>query len=357
MKISVFPRYSRLGASSRLRMYQPDANLRAAGLQPDMHPLFDDAYLRSIYAGRTAGGATLAALWRRLVDLGQARHADLLWIEAELLPWLPWAIERAVLPRGVRYALDYDDAVFHRYDLHRLGPVRRLLGRKLDHMMAGSALVTAGNSYLADRAIRAGARRVEIVPTVVDTGIYCPAVRTGGDAPCIGWIGSPSTWTDYMAPMLPTLIETASRSGARLMTVGAVRAAASNPWLEQRDWSEETEVGCIQEMDIGVMPLDDSPWARGKCGYKLIQYMACGLPVVASPVGVNAEIIEHGVNGILATTHEEWDAALTTLLRDPDLRWRMGAAGRRKVEEAYSLHVWGPRLAALLADVADRARQ
>ena len=357
MKVSVFPRYSRLGASSRLRMYQPEVHLRALGLQPDMRPLFDDAYLRSLYAGRTAGRATLAALWRRLVDLRQARLANLLWIQAELLPWLPWAIERAVLPRGVRYALDYDDAVFHRYDLHRLGLVRQLLGRKLDHMMAGSALVTAGNRYLADRAIRAGARRVEIVPTVVDTGIYFPVVRTSGGAPCIGWIGSPSTWLDYMAPMLPTLIETASRFGARLMTVGAVRAAPSNPWIEQRDWSEETEVARIQEMDIGVMPLDDSPWARGKCGYKLIQYMACGLPVVASPVGVNAEIVEHGVNGFLATTHEEWDAALTTLLRDPDLRRRMGAAGRRKVEEEYSLQVWGPRLAALLADVADRARR
>jgi hypothetical protein len=121
-------------------------------------------------------------------------------------------------------------------------------------------------------------------------------------------------------------------------------------------WSEDSEVAMIQSMDIGIMPLTDSPWARGKCGYKLIQYMACGLPVVASPVGVNADIVEHGVNGFLATTEDEWRQALTTLLRDPDLRRRMGAAGRRKVETDYSLQVWGPRVAAIFHEIAGGGR-
>ena len=99
------------------------------------------------------------------------------------------------------------------------------------------------------------------------------------------------------------------------------------------------------------MPLPDDPWSRGKCGYKLIQYMACGLPVVASPIGVNREIVEHGVNGFLAETPEEWEQALRTLLADPQLRERMGRAGRRKVEEHYSLQVTGPRVVALLHSV------
>src|SRR6056297_1871598 len=104
-------------------------------------------------------------------------------------------------------------------------------------------------------------------------------------------------------------------------------------------------------MDIGVMPLPDTPWMRGKCGYKLIQYMACGLPVIASPVGVNAEIVEHGVNGFLVGTDEEWKSALTILLKDPDLRRRMGREGRKKVEREYSLQVQGPRVARLLREV------
>lgn len=100
------------------------------------------------------------------------------------------------------------------------------------------------------------------------------------------------------------------------------------------------------------MPLPDTSWARGKCGYKLIQYMACGLPVVASPVGVNREIVEHGVNGFLAKSDEEWRAAIETLLSDAELRHRMGASGRRKVEEEYSLQVWGPRVVQMLQDIA-----
>jgi len=107
-------------------------------------------------------------------------------------------------------------------------------------------------------------------------------------------------------------------------------------------------------MDIGVMPMPDTPWTRGKCGYKLIQYMACGLPVVAAPVGVNAEIVEHGVNGFLASTDQEWREALSTLLANPELRRRMGAAGRKKVEEHYSLQVWGPRVAELLRSVIEK---
>ena len=105
------------------------------------------------------------------------------------------------------------------------------------------------------------------------------------------------------------------------------------------------------------MPLPETPWTRGKCAYKLIQYMACGLPVVASPVGVNCEVVEHGVNGFLAATNEEWRSAVETLMSDADLRRRMGNAGRKKVEESYSLQVWGPRVAQMLRRVADEGRK
>jgi glycosyltransferase involved in cell wall biosynthesis len=111
-------------------------------------------------------------------------------------------------------------------------------------------------------------------------------------------------------------------------------------------------VADILDMDLGLMPLMDTPWARGKCGYKLIQYMACGLPVIASPVGVNREIVQHGVNGFLAETDSEWRTALSTLLGDPALRLTMGQAGRKMVEDRYSLQVWGPRVAEMLVRAA-----
>jgi glycosyltransferase involved in cell wall biosynthesis len=294
----------------------------------------------------------------RVAVLRRKPRPDLIWLEYEALPWLPWAIEQALLPSGVPIVSDYDDAVFHRYDQHTIAPVRWLLGDKIDGVMAASALVLAGNDYLEARARRARARVVEIVPTVVDITSYSLRSRMPGETGLrIGWIGTPSTWSAYMEPLMPLLASVAASYGARLTAVGPGRDATQHPLLDQLPWSEDTEVASIQAMDIGIMPLTDTPWSRGKCGYKLIQYMACGLPVVASPIGVNAEIVEHGVNGFLATTEAEWREALEILLRDPALRDRMGQQGRHKIERQYSLQVWGPRVAALLRDVAVKGQE
>ena len=281
--------------------------------------------------------------------------ADAIWLEKEALPWVPAGLEKGLWPKDVPVISDYDDAVFHRYDLHRLGAVRRCLGRKIDHVMTRSDLVMAGNAYLAERAEKARARRVEIVPTVVDTDVYTMAKpNIDRDGPFMGWIGTPSTWTEYMEPMIELLASVAAETGARLRAVGAAKSAA-HPILDTLPWSEKSEVALIQSMDIGLMPLTDTPWARGKCGYKLIQYMACGLPVVASPVGVNTEIVDQGVNGFLASTETEWREALVTLLRDPDLRAQMGSAGRAKIEAEYSLQTWGPKVAKMLKETARAA--
>jgi glycosyltransferase involved in cell wall biosynthesis len=333
---------------------QYDRYLLAEGLTTSFDPLFTDGYLQSLYSGQTTLGHAMTAYARRTRQLLRAGHASLLWLEKEALPWLPWEVEHAILPRTVPFAVDYDDAVFHRYDLHRSAFVRRLLGRKLDKLMASAALVTAGNSYLADRAIAAGASRVEIVPTVVDLTAYTQRCAPFSEtAPTIGWIGSPSTWAEYMAPMLPLLQQAARLAGARIVAVGAGSAAAALPINDNLPWTEDSEVACIHAIDVGVMPLTDTPWSRGKCGFKLIQYMACGIPVIASPVGANVEIVQHGVNGFLASSQTEWAEALRLLLHDPGLRARMGQEGRRTVERNYSLQVWGPRVAQMLRRVAD----
>jgi hypothetical protein len=121
-------------------------------------------------------------------------------------------------------------------------------------------------------------------------------------------------------------------------------------YYEFRPWTEQTEVAELQHFDVGVMPLPDSPWERGKCGYKLVQYLGCGKPVIASPVGANRWIVEQGANGFLAETPEEWKAALSTLLREPGLRSRFGQAGRTKVEREFCIQVNGPKLVATLRE-------
>ncbi len=357
MKALMLTRYERSGASSRLRMMQYGDALHLEGIEHSLAPFLDNSYLERLYSGRSTFGPALDAYARRILQLIQARKSDLLWVEKEALPWLPWGIERGLLPNAVPLVVDYDDAVFHGYDLHRSATIRRLLGRKLDRLMASASLITAGNSYLAARAKAAGAQRVEIVPTVVNMTSYTRRPQPFlENAATIGWIGSPSTWTEYMAPMMPLLTQAAETAGARIAAVGAGRAATAHPLLDTLPWTEHSEVARIHEMDIGIMPLTDTPWARGKCGYKLIQYMACGIPVIASPVGVNSEIVEHGVNGFLASSDTEWAEALQILLRDPALRARMGEAGRGKVERYYSLQVWGGRVAEMLREVTNTDR-
>jgi glycosyltransferase involved in cell wall biosynthesis len=224
--------------------------------------------------------------------------------------------------------------------------------------MKSSQLVTAGNAYLADRARKAGAVHVEVVPTVVDLSAYSVRfISFSNTAVRVGWIGTPNTWNAFGQTLHTQINDTLAAHGARFCAVGAELEARRVGNLEVIAWSEDTEVDAIQSMDIGVMPLPDTPWARGKCGYKLIQYMACGLPVVASPVGVNKEIVEHGVNGFLAESDAEWRTAIEALLSDADLRRRMGAAGRKKVEDSYSLQVWGPRVAQMMRQVADEGRK
>ncbi|MCR6496047.1 glycosyltransferase family 4 protein [Thermomonas sp. S9] len=355
MRLQALTRYGRMGASSRLRMMQFAPALARHGIDVRFDCLLDDRYLGGLYRGASRFDAVVRAYTRRLRDGFRSRNADVIWLEKEALPWVPAFIEAKLIPASVPIVSDYDDAIFHRYDQHESAIVRRLLGKKIDQVMARSALVMAGNRYLADRALAAGAQRVEVIPTVVDSASY--QMRPQADArqlPVIGWIGTPSTWNEYMAPMLPLLTDVAARQGARLLVVGAGRTVAPHALIDSLPWSEESEVARIQQMDIGLMPLTDTPWARGKCGYKLIQYMACGLPVVASPVGVNCEIVEHGVNGFLASTDAEWRDAVGTLAGDAGLRFRMGAAGRRRVETQYSLQAWEDRIVELLRGTAGK---
>ena len=318
-------------------------------------PLFDDEYLKRLYWGMNRSAKSVAQRYaHRVRELAHAVDADMLWIEKEVLPYLPFRLERALMPRGVPYMVDYDDAVFHNYDLSDRLWMRVLLGRKIDQVMAGSAMVTCGNDYLAKQALRAGARRVEYLPSVVDTQRYPVAPSPKNNSLVIGWIGSPST-QHYVTELSPVLARLGKKHGARLVLVGAQPQVAEhfdNLAVQVLPWSEATEVEQIARFDIGIMPLRDGCWERGKCGYKLIQYMACGKPVVASSVGVNPQIVEHGEHGFLVDTSEQWDTAIRQLAVDAELRRRMGQAGRSRVKNEYSLETWAPRLVRLLSSMS-----
>jgi glycosyltransferase involved in cell wall biosynthesis len=216
--------------------------------------------------------------------------------------------------------------------------------------MQHASCVIAGNGYLAARAKQAGAQRIERIPTGVDHRRYTQVVHGERAQIVIGWVGSPAT-QKYLFDIRHALAQVCAKHHACLLLVGAnaqmVEQLAGIP-VERVEWSEDTEAAAIARMDIGIMPLVDGPWERGKCGYKLIQYMASGLPVVASPVGVNVDIVRQGENGYLATDDAAWADAMQRLVSDTSLRQRMGSAGREQVEREYSLSAQAPRLAAVL---------
>ncbi|MEZ5420594.1 MAG: glycosyltransferase [Vicinamibacterales bacterium] len=198
------------------------------------------------------------------------------------------------------------------------------------------------------------------MPSVVDLRDYPPPpeapATTGIDRPfTVGWIGSPST-TRYVQSLAEVLARVAASGPLRAVAVGASPLVMPGVALEQHPWSKAGEADEIAGFDVGVMPLDDAPWERGKCGYKLIQYMASARPVVASPVGVNVELAIPGVTGEIATTPDDWVGALERLRAMPAERLRLGANGRALVERQYALQVTAPRLAALLHEVAGEGR-
>ncbi|WP_375402478.1 glycosyltransferase family 4 protein [uncultured Sphingomonas sp.] len=352
--ILLLPRYGDLGPSSRLRMGQFVPRLRAAGATVRVLPFFDDAYLRTLFGEEAKPKlASLRAYWRRAAGLLREK-ADLVWVERELFPFLPGAFERALSARSIPYVVDWDDAVFHRYDRHPCGLVRRSLGRKFDPLLRGAAATTPGSAYLARYMAAHGARRVVTVPTVLDPGRYHPGPRERGERLRLGWIGTPAN-ARYLSIVAEALRLIGGNVPVTLVTIGAPALGELPVPQEAHDWTEAGEADLLATIDVGVMPLADRSYERGKCGYKLIQYMASGRAVIASPVGVNADIVDPEV-GLLADTPAQWADAIRTLAADPERAQAMGQAGRRRVEEQYSIDVAGHALIDLFASImrADR---
>jgi glycosyltransferase involved in cell wall biosynthesis len=351
MKVLYFTKYSRKGASSRLRSFQYFPFLEKENVQVTVSPLFNDEYLTNLYLGKVSKWTVAKGYFQRFYKLLSVRYYDRVFIEYELFPYLPAWGEFFLKLLRVKYIVDYDDAIFHNYDLSPNKIVRNLLGKKIDKVMKYSTCVIAGNNYLAERAKKAGANKICIMPTVIDIQRYKIKKRGNNDKIIIGWIGSPSTlkYIKIIDTALQYLVE---KYKVQINIVGAKAAndigAIKN--VEYINWQEDTEVTSISNFDIGIMPLNDSPWEEGKCSYKLIQYMAAGLPIVASPVGMNKEVVTGGENGFLVNTEEEWIKALEQYILSGEKRVLHGLAGRAKVEEKYCVQVTHKSLLKILKE-------
>lgn len=351
------------GPSSRYRIYQYREIFAARQVELDILPAFSSAYMTAeshfgFERWRRRSQAALSAAWRRVGQLARLRTARVsngglvgVIIERELYPRLPEVFEQRLLRMlgGLPYALEFDDAMY-------LSPGRR---EKYPHLLEGAAGVVVGNETLAIYA-RQFNDRVLVVPTTLQLRRYPaksvvaprPAPR-GGAKLRIGWLGLPYNFP-HLRAIAPALAEVCQRFAAELVVISARPPdglAQLGVPVAFVPWSEEREVEQLRCLDIGIMPLDDTPFAAGKCGLKLLQYMAVGLPVVASPVGVNRQIIADGVQGYLASTVEQWRDALVALLDSAERRLGMGALGRQRVAEGYEHEVWGHRLVDFYGEV------
>jgi glycosyltransferase involved in cell wall biosynthesis len=354
------------GAGCRFRVAQFIPYLRSVGIEVTLRSLFDVDFFRLVYKHghyvRKASAFTALSL-RYLTSLRDARRFDAILIYREIFPIGPAVIER-LLGAGQRppIVFDFDDAIFLPSVSDANRPILPLKAPgKVATIIRHSDHVIAGNAYLAAYA-RRFSDAVTVIPTVVDTTRFVPRLdavsgngANGARAPIVGWIGSPTT-ASYIRSLAPVLKRTGARHRFVLRVSGAGEPLdVPGVATEQPPWALDREVELFNTCDIGVYPLADDEWSRGKCGFKAIEFMACGVPVVASAVGVNREIIEDGVNGFLASTDDEWVGKLEQLLADRDLRRRLGEAGRRTIEARYSLRVHAPQLAATLRSVVDRA--
>lgn len=351
LRVLILTRYGRKGASSRLRFFQFLPLFEKAEIDFTVQSLFSDELLSQKYSiGKYDFSSLVSAYAARVCVLFKRKQFDLVWIEKEALPMLPTTIEHFFL-RDIPYILDFDDAIFHQYDEHPNVYVRYFLGARIDHLMSRAFMVIAGNDYLAQRARNAGCSRVELLPTVIDLARYVPKRFIDEESSIcrIVWIGSPAT-KKYLQLLKAPLTALRRTHSFKLRVIGVSEFEIPSVDVETVKWEEATEVEALRDCDIGVMPLIDGSWERGKCGYKLIQYMACGLPVVGSSIGVNPEIIRQGVTGFLVNANEDWVRSLAALIDDAAVRCRLGLSGRKRVEESYCVQQVGPRLINLLQE-------
>lgn len=301
-------------------------------------------------AGHSLDLLALPKRWWSRVWLYRRLRDSSVVLQRRLLP----AWELNFLRRQVRHLLfDLDDAVFLRDSYHRKGLHDPGRLSRFNAVVRASDAIVAGNSFLASQAEAAAPRRVQVIPTCVEVARYPVAAHAEkSTGVTLVWVGSSSTLQglDAVRPML----EEVGRQvpGVRLKLICDRFLQFKHLPVIECPWSESTEAREIADADIGISWIPDDLWSRGKCGLKVLQYLAAGVPVVANPVGVHPEMIQSGGTGLLARTPAEWIAALRRLAEDAPLRRRCGAAGRRLVEQRYSVPAGATLWSSLLTSLA-----
>jgi glycosyltransferase involved in cell wall biosynthesis len=324
--------YPIAGPSARYRVYAYRQPMQARGINLDIRPFLSPKAFELRMNGKKYHPLVMVRIVLAVVErLWQARLVnrkyDLIYIHRQTVPFIHQRFDALFLQAGLPIVFDMDDAVFTEYSI--------------DQLLQGSAAATVGNAYLAEYVRRISPRtHVAIVPTVVDTDVYTPKILDpAAQRLVVGWIGTASTFRRYLMPVLPRLVGACRAAGAEFRVIAStdIKETVEMAGAVFVPWNLQTEVDELKRFDVGVMPLTDDDYVRGKCAFKLIQYGAVGIPGVGTHIGANSEVVQDGISGYLTNSPEEMVSRLETLLEDARLRGEMGVAARRTVENRFSL--------------------
>jgi len=345
--LAIMPALYDTSPGQRYRLEQWEPLLRERGVEITYAPFEDEELHALLYKPGLMGKKiqlVTRALGRRMSLIRNARDYDLVYILREAALLGPPMFERLIHQRRVPIVFDFDDAIFVSYKSPSNGYLSYLkFASKTRTICRIASHVMVGNPYLAEYARQVN-DRVTVIPTTIDTEKYqAPPPKNSSGPPVIGWTGSYST-VQHLDTLRGALKKLAERESFRLRVIGTPTYECAPVDVEAMPWRANTELEDLSAIDIGVMPLPDDRWSKGKCGLKALQFMALGIPTICSPVGVNTDIIQDDQNGFLAGTEDEWVDKLSRLIRSHELRQRLGQAGRVTVEQKYSAITQTPRV-------------
>jgi len=317
MKILFLPKYNELGPSSRYRIYQYLESYKKAGIKVEVAPLFESHFFSKSKTVKIS--YTLHYYLRRAFKLLQLYKYDLIYIEYELFPYFPSIFEKLFKILNINYIVDFDDAIFHNYDSSPNFLVKLFLSNKINNVIKNANYVVSGSPYLTKYISQLNANCIEI-PTSVREEFYCQKNKKENNAVfTIGWIGSRTTSVNVLK-LIPAFEELSQKIKFQLNLVGFDKNE-SNKLAHLNvnfiDWDSKTEIEEINKFDVGIMPLDNTPFNQGKCGFKLVQYMGCSLPTIATPLEANVKINRNKKN-LFATSNEDWVIAFENVYNNQD---------------------------------------
>ncbi len=363
MRVLFLTQYDQNGPSSRIRVYQFIPFLEKLGINCEIKPLLSGSVkelvaelfsAENIFRKALASSQIFWAFIKRYGHVFQARNYDVVVVQKDVLPFgLLWILKFF----NPKIIYEFDDAIWEPTP----GEKKKTLLMKLvfayrssllKRILKQSAAVLAENSYLAKYAKKFN-DDVSIIAAPIDTQKYIPSKRAKSDDVTIGWVGSPGTTYLLESIQEPLKKILDQHKNIKLMNLGGSPIISNGLKIENVKWSEDSEVSDLQKFDIGLMPLDDTLFNRGRLGYKIILYFSVGIPTVASKIGLNCEVMTDGLNGFLVKSENDWIEALEKLIEDPQLCEKMGKKSRQIAEEQYDVRICADRYADLLLRVAN----